>query len=91
MITKFKIFETNSIWCDVESDFDDDEFIYIDGYTTNNDTGKVIAKINIMTGDVIYINKKAKTDSYAQEVIKNEIDYKIPYRRLEINTQKFNL
>jgi hypothetical protein len=65
-----------SIWSEIRNDFlDEDEGkFYIDAYLTDDDNeeGKVIAKVNINTLEVEYLDDRARTDSYAQEMI-NEI------------------
>jgi len=95
MITKFKIFESNeSIWSEITSNFEDedDHVIYIDAYKTHtSEIARVIATINIKTGEVTYKDKRAKTDSYAQEVIQEVIADILPERRRDIEIEKYNL
>lgn len=90
-----KCFEMyKSVWTAINSDYEDDNFIYLDAYKTYNDNeeGKVIAKIDKNTEEVIYLDKRAKTDSYAQEEIENIIDeYFTPEKKLEISSRKYNL
>jgi hypothetical protein len=59
------------IWSEIKADFEDDGYIFVDGWLTENDDeeGKTIAKINIKSGEVICVDDRAKNDSYAQEVI----------------------
>ena len=63
-------------WAEIRADhFDEEEGLqYIDAWLTgdDNEEGKVIAKINLETKEVEYLDEDAKTDPYAQEVI-NEI------------------
>ena len=59
------------IWSEIRADFEDDGYIFVDGWLTENDDeeGKTIAKINIKSDEVMYVDERAKNDSYAQEVI----------------------
>jgi hypothetical protein len=92
MITKFKIFESeDSIWSEIYSDFIDYDEIYIDAYKADRDEGRTIAKIDILRGNVIYIDRRAKTDSFAQEVIKDAINDITEEQRIEIKTRKYNI
>ena len=65
---------SNSIWSEIRNDFEDEGIVYIDGYETEdeNEGGITIAKINVSTKEVEYIDKRAATDVLAQEKI-NEI------------------
>ena len=65
----------NSIWSEIRSAYQEDEFIYIDGYLTDDDmeNGNVIAKVNVHTLEVIYNDERAKTDEYAQSIINETI------------------
>jgi hypothetical protein len=63
-----------SKWSEIKSDFtDEDGTVFIDGFLTpdDNEEGAVIAKIK--NGIVKYYDIVAKTDEYAQEVIKEVI------------------
>lgn len=95
MITKFKLYESNeSIWSEITSNFEDEDehIIYIDAYKTpTSEVARVIATINIETGEVIYKDKRAKTDNYAQEVIQEVIADILPERKKEIEIEKYNL
>lgn len=64
-----------SIWGEIRNDFtDDDNITHIDAFLTDDDNeeGKVIATVNLNTGEVQYKDERAKTDTYAQEMI-NEL------------------
>ena len=67
-----------SKWGEIRSDFfDDDEGIqYIDAWFTDDDNeeGEVIAKVHMDTGTVDYLDEDAKTDSYAQEIIREVLE-----------------
>lgn len=65
------------IWSEIRNDFEDDGFVHIDAWTTSDDNedGRVIAKINIETGEVTYLDERAKTDKIAQEAINEAILY----------------
>lgn len=94
MITNFKIFENKrSIWSHISNTYEDEEAhdIYIDGFVGNEEEGEVLATIDILTGEVTYNDERAKTDNYAQEMIKEVIDDIIPIRRIEIEEEKYNL
>ena len=64
------------IWVDIKADtMAANGFIYIDAWITKEipNSGKSIAKINAETKEVIYLDKRAKTNSLAQEVIKETL------------------
>ncbi len=70
-------------WSEIRNDnyeqsesMDKDSFITIDAWLTedDNEEGKVIARINCGTKEVIYYDNDAKTDIYAQEMIKEVLD-----------------
>lgn len=42
--------------------------------TNSNEEGKVIAKINLSNSEVEYVDEKAKTDAYAQTVIRRVLN-----------------
>lgn len=65
----------NRIWSEIHDDFEDEGFIHIDAWTTADDgeVGNVIAKINVLTKDVIYLDERASTDEFAQEVIQERL------------------
>jgi hypothetical protein len=60
-----------SIWGEIRSDFQDGDIVYIDAFLTDDDNeeGKVIAKVNVRTKEVEYLDDRAKTDENAQEII----------------------
>lgn len=63
-----------SIWGEIRNDFiDDDGIAHIDAFLTadDNEEGKVIAKVNTLTGTIEYLDARAETDDYAQEMIKD--------------------
>ena len=61
-----------SIWSYIKSDFKYERKTYIDAWLTNshNEEGKTIAKIDT-DYNVEYIDERARTDSYAQEIIED--------------------
>ena len=65
-----------SKWAEIRSDYYDDEegVQTVDAWLTDDDNeeGKVIAKIRLVTKEVIYLDKDARRDCYALEVI-NEV------------------
>jgi hypothetical protein len=66
-----------SYWSQINNEFFDDEgFTLIDAWETedDNEEGKVIAKIDVTNGNVSYLDERAKTDSLAQENIKEVVD-----------------
>ena len=67
-----------SIWSEIRNNYCDDDTkeVYIDAFLTDYslEEGTVIAKISLETMDVEYLDEDAKTDSYAQEIIKETID-----------------
>lgn len=67
-----------SNWREIRNDYCDEEEgkVYIDAWKTSNgnEEGKVIAKVDYKTKEIEYLNDAAKTDEYAQEVIKEVLD-----------------
>ena len=68
-----------SIWSELRSDFEDDDIIYIDAWLSEDDMedGKTIAKVNVLTGEVDYLDNRAKKNKEAQELIKEAINSKV--------------
>lgn len=68
--------ERESIWSNIDTLFEDEDesLIYVDAWVGNEDEGNVIAKVNSITGDVIYLDERAKTDRYAQNMISELVD-----------------
>jgi hypothetical protein len=68
-----------SKWAEIRNDFirEDSRKIYIDAWFTDDDNeeGKVIARIDMDTKNVEYVDDDAKTDEYAQEIINEAIQY----------------
>ena len=68
-----------SKYAEIRNDFFDEEEnkIYIDAWFTDDDNeeGVVIAKVDMTTKAVEYIDEDARKDSYAHEIIKETIDY----------------
>ena len=67
-----------SKWMEIRNDYcnEDEGRVYIDAWKTSsgNEEGKVIAKVDYKTKEIEYLNEAAKTDEYAQEVIKEVLD-----------------
>lgn len=64
-------------WSEIRNDFCDEEEgkVYIDAWSTYDDEeGIVIAKVNYRTKEIEYLEDSARTDEYAQEVIKEVLD-----------------
>lgn len=94
MITKFKIFEnSNSVWRTINYDYIDDDYIYFDAWKTedDNEEGDIIAKIEIISGEVIYLDDNVRNDKYAQEVIKDAIVNTLPQLQFEKKVDRYNL
>lgn len=68
-----------SKWMEIRNDFvvDEENKVYIDAWKTfdGNEAGTVIAKIDIGTHNVEYFDDDARTDCFAQEIIKETIEY----------------
>lgn len=66
-----------SKYAEVRSDFydDEEEKQFVDAWMSDDDNeeGTVIAKIDLATGEVEYLDEDARTDEYAQEVISEVI------------------
>jgi hypothetical protein len=60
-----------SAWTEIRNDFEADGFIHIDAWSTEDDdeAGCTIAKVNIQTKEVIYLDERAENDYLAQESI----------------------
>ncbi len=67
-----------SKWTEIRSDYYDDieEKQYVDAWLTDdeNEEGEVIAKINLATKEVEYLDSDARYDEYAQEVISEVLE-----------------
>lgn len=64
-----------SIWSQINNEFEHEFELHIDAWETDddNESGKVIAKINTQTKEVTYIDERAKSDEYAQTIINESI------------------
>lgn len=66
-----------SKWSEIRNTFCDDveNKVYIDAWKTlyGGEEGKVVAKVDVATKEVEYIDEAAKTDPYAQEIIAETI------------------
>lgn len=71
----YNVSKTKSNWSEIHDDFEDEGFIYVDAWTTADDdeAGNIIAKINVQTKEVIYLDERARTDEFAQEVIQERL------------------
>lgn len=69
--------QNESIWRGIDLDYICEEIIYVDAWLTDDDNeeGKTIAKV-YPNSTVEYIDERAKTDKYAQEVINEVISKK---------------
>lgn len=77
--------QRESFWGQIKADYiDDQNQMCIDD---DNEEGQVIAKVNMRTGEVQYIDVRAKTDNYAQEVIAEVLE-DIVKEVLDINNIK---
>ncbi len=74
-----------SKWAEIRNDFvcEDSRKIYIDAWFTedDNEEGIVLARIDMDTKNIEYFDDDARTDDYAQEVIKETI--------MELNNEYF--
>ena len=68
----------NSIWAEVKNDYccKAEKKVYIAAWKTFSVTeeSKIIAIVNCITKKVEYLDDRAKTDIYAQEVIKDTLE-----------------
>lgn len=80
-------------WIQIDNEYEEDGEIYIDAWLTEdeNENGHTIAKIDILTDEVTYYDQRAKTDTYAQEMIKDAIDNIDPETKIELRAKKYNL
>ena len=67
-----------SKWSEIRCDFfdEEEEKYFVDAWETDDDNeeGTVIAKLDLADGTVEYLDEDAKTDEYAQEVIKEMLE-----------------
>lgn len=67
-----------SKWMEIRNDYCDEEEgkVYIDAWKTDSgeEEGKVIAKVDYKTKEIEYLDKTAKNDSYAQEIINETLE-----------------
>lgn len=65
-----------NIWGELRNDFTENDLVHIDAWLTSGDDeeGKVIALVNIDTGDVEYKDERARTDVNAQEIIRETLN-----------------
>ena len=67
-----------SKWSDIRWDFfnEEEEKYFVDAWRTDNDNeeGTVIAKLDLANETVEYLDEDAKTDEYAQAVIKEMLE-----------------
>ena len=59
------------IWSEIRDSFEDEGILHIDAWKTEDEEedGRTIAKINMQTGAVEYLDERARTDEHAQEII----------------------
>lgn len=64
-----------NIWSQINNEFQEENIIFIDAWLTSddNENGNVIAKVDIVTGEVEYLDERAKTDPYAKGVIQDTL------------------
>ena len=84
--------QKENIWGEIRWDYVGD-FICIDAWLTDDDMeeGKVIAKIDLVTGELTYNDDRAKTDNYAQEIIKeglNQVLLDRVVKRIELDLEQ---
>ena len=67
-----------SKWSDIRCDFfnEEEEKYFVDAWKTNDDNeeGTIIAKLDLANKTVEYLDEDAKTDEYAQAVIKEMLE-----------------
>ena len=67
-----------SKWSEIRCDFfdEEEEKYFMDAWETDgdNEEGTVIAKLDLANKTVEYLDEDAKTDEYAQEVIKEMLE-----------------
>lgn len=65
------------VWAEIKNDFEDEDIIFIDAWETNSgsEVGTVIAKVYSVSGEahVQYLDERARTDVYAQEIIQESV------------------
>lgn len=66
-----------SIWSELRDSFEDEGILHIDAWTSedeNDEDGHTIAKINTRTGEVCYLDERARTDYEADELISGNVE-----------------
>ena len=64
-------------WSEIRNDFIDDQGIaHIDAWLTpdDNENGEVIARVDTESGEILYLDDRARTDELAQEKIKEILE-----------------
>jgi len=69
--------EPQNIWGEIRDEHEEDDIVFIDAWVTpdDNEEGKTIAKVNKVTKEIQYIDVRARTDKYAQEMIKEVLRF----------------
>jgi len=82
-----------NVWNHIDNQYEEEYKIYIDAWHTDDDDedGHSIATIDIATDKVTYYDDRAKTDKYAQEMIKDAIDNIDPDIKIEAQANKYNI
>lgn len=64
-----------SKWAEIRNDYFEDNKLFIDAWLTDDgdEEGNVIAKIDVDTKEIEYLDEDAKTDEYAQEIINESL------------------
>ena len=62
-------------WDEITCNYvDDDEFCYIDAWKNKEEQGETVAWVDMLSGRVIYRCPEARTNTLAQEAIKEIVD-----------------
>lgn len=61
------------VWSEIRDEFEDEGILHIDAWKIDdeNEGCETIAKVNMTTGEVYYLDERAKTDRNAQELIQD--------------------
>jgi hypothetical protein len=59
------------IWSEIRADYVDENIVHVDAWLTDddNEAGAVIAKVNIDSGIITYLDPRAEHDKQVQEII----------------------
>lgn len=75
ILSNIKLYKKDTIYSEIRTSYEEGKYVYVDAWFSDNDNeeGLVIARINVNNLKVIYNDKRAIKDSYAQRIIKETL------------------